>query len=423
VTPSATPKLKSLVALAGLGLLGGVALGRVELVVVASVFVVALLLGCVATPRPDHEVALELSEERCIEGDEIVATAIVSSPVGWSEAELALAIPEGLEQVAPEQPVAFPLMPGAPSEHSLRLRAMRWGAHPLGLVGLRLHGPGRLLEFERVVDARRLVKVFPRFDRISRGLAPIETQMYSGDYVSKASGDGIEFSRVRPFVRGDSVRRVNWRVTSRQSRLHVNLAQPERDTDVVLFLDTFTDTEIPNGTTLDLTVRGAAAIAQHHLKHNDRVGLVSFGGMLRWLTASMGRTHTYRIADFLLDVYATFSFAWKDIELLPQETLPPSAMIIAFSPLVDDRALKALSDINRRGFSVVVINTLIEDDVAASPGPEGELAYRAWRLQREVKREGFRSSGIPVADWGGREGIEVAMAQLPRRDRRLARRK
>ena len=28
----------------------------------------------------------------------------------------------------------------------------------------------------------------------------------------------------------------------------------------------------------------------------------------------MGRTHAYRVADFLLDISSTFSYAWKDIE-------------------------------------------------------------------------------------------------------------
>jgi hypothetical protein len=142
--------------------------------------------------------------------------------------------------------------------------------------------------------------------------------------------------------------------------------------------------------------------------------------MLHWLNASMGRLHRYRIADFVLGVNATFSYAWKDIELLPPGTLPPSAVVIAFSPLVDQRALRALTDIGARGFSLVIINTLSEDEIGPAQNPEGRLSHRVWKLQREMARDEFRSRGIPVVTWSGESGIETVIAEIPRRDRRLS---
>ena len=411
---SATPKLKTYVALAALSFFLALVTGRAELVTVAAPFVAATLLGLVATPPAALDTSLHVSEHRCIEGDVVEATVEVATPEPWPEIEIALRIPAGFVLLEPDQPLVFRHDEAGSSTHAFKLRATRWGSYPLGRFGVRLRGPGRLSQFEQVFDRAIEVRVFPAYERISRTLPPIETQIYSGDYAARAAGDGIEFATVRPFLSGDNVRRVNWRVTSRRGELHVNLAQPERDSDVVLFLDTFTESHLQDWSTLDLTVRGATAITQFHLRHNDRVGLVSFGGMLRWLTASMGRTHAYRVADFLIDVNTTFSFAWKDIELLPHGTLPSGATVIAFSPLVDDRALKALVDINARGFSTAVINTLVEDDVSPSEGPEGSLAYRAWRLQRKVKRDRLRDAGIPVVDWSGHEGIHIPLAQLPR---------
>jgi uncharacterized protein (DUF58 family) len=247
---------------------------------------------------------------------------------------------------------------------------------------------------------------------------PTRTEAFSGDYVSRLTGDGIEFATVRPFATGDTVRRVNWRVTSRRDALHVNLSHPERDTNLILFLDTFADVGLRNESVLDLTVRGATALAQHHLRHNDRVGIVSFGGMLRWLTASMGRSHGLRIADYLLDVNATFSYAWKDIDKLPTKTLPPSALIVAFSPLIDRRALEALTDIAARGFSIVVVNTMAEEEIEAGAGREAELAHRAWRLQRGMTRARLMAVGVPVVTLTRDSGIESALASAPRRARR-----
>jgi uncharacterized protein (DUF58 family) len=430
MTRSATPKLGAYALLAAVALVTGLFLGRVELVVFAVPFITVLVLALLLTEPPVVDVALMLSETRVIEGDELEATVSLTSDRPIEELELGLVQPRGIE--IEESPRCISLTLTALNtlvseeqdaqvhrEEVFRLRTNRWGARKVGVIALRVTGPGRLVSFENVIDAGQSLNVYPASESVSRSVSPSHTQMYSGDYAARLSGDGIEFATVRPFVRGDSIRRVNWRVSSRTQELHVNLAHPERNADVVLFLDTFADIDLRNGTVLDLTVRGAAALAQYHLRHNDRVGLVSFGGMMRWLTASMGRVHAYRIADFVLDVNATFSFAWKDIELLPPGILPPSAVVIAFSPLVDPRAIRALGDIGARGFSLAIINTLSEHEVDPTPTQEGVLSHRLWILQREKVRDEFRSRGIPVVTWTGDTGIEAAVAAIPRRDRRV----
>jgi uncharacterized protein (DUF58 family) len=443
VTRSATPKLRALIAIVALTVVVGLATGRVELVVTAVPPLAVLAWSLATTKPPVISVQFALEMDRAVEGDD-VATHVRAdvTAAGSYELELAVVLPPGWAAVGVTRAHGRPAA-GEVLEHTFHLRAERWGVHSLGVVAVRMTGPARLIAFEEIVERPHRIKVYPAPDKVARSLAPPETQIYSGDYVARSAGDGIEFASVRPFVLGDSVRRVNWRVTSRSQDLHVNLGHPERNADLVLFLDTFTDVEVGDRqtfgdsatesvlnttnvgksagaagrTTLDIAVRGAAALAQHHLEHNDRVGLIGFGGMLHWLTASMGRTHVYRIADFLLGINATLSYAWKDIELLPHGTLPPSALVVALSPLVDMRALRALADISARGFSLVVVNTLPESAIAPSPGPEGELAHRAWRLVRSKLRDELRAAGVPVVTWSGVSGIQTALAEIPRMGR------
>ena len=307
---SVTPKLVTYVLIAGLGLLGGIALGRPELVSLATPVVLSLVLGLARTHLPAITVSVKTDVDRCIEGDVVQAAVTLGSLHPPLEVAVATGISEGLEAEPTTRSATLLLGEGKQQVENVCLVAKRWGLQRVGPIALRVQGPGRLITFEGVVDEARTVKVFPTYESLMRGLPPAQTQMNSGDHVARALGDGIEFATVRPFAYGDSVRRVNWRVTSRTQELHVNLAHPERNSDVVLFLDTFSDAQLARGTTLDLTVRGASAVAHHHLRHHDRVGLVSFGGNARWLTASMGRSHTYRIAEFLLDVNATFSYSW-----------------------------------------------------------------------------------------------------------------
>jgi uncharacterized protein (DUF58 family) len=405
--------LKTYIAASAFTLFGGVVTGQPELIACAAPFVLAIVLGLVATGRPQLDARLNLSETRVIEGDEVIASASLTTS-RRAEVEMGLVVPSGLELHKSPRTVLRATPANRELKQEFRLNSRRWGAYPLGTLALRLYGAGHLVVYETIVRATIGLKVYPQSQRIMRALPPHDTQMFSGDYRSRAAGDGIEFATVRPFTVGDSARRVNWQVTSRSGELHVNLSHPERDSDIVLFLDTFSDAQLAGKTTLDLAVRGASAVAEHHLRHNDRVGLVSFGGSLRWLRASMGRTHTYRIADFLLDVNATFSYAWKNIDLLPQGILPSKATVIAFTPLEDNRILRALADIYERGFTVYVVNVLPEREIAPGDSPEDRVAHRVWLLQREMRKQRLVETGLPVITWAGDTSIEAALAAAPR---------
>ena len=108
-------------------------------------------------------------------------------------------------------------------------------------------------------------------------MAPFETQPFAGNRVARARGEGIEFAETRPYVPGDRPRRVNWRATSVRQTLFVNEQHPERNSDVVIFVDTFAEARREDESTLDLAVRAAATLAEHYLSTRDRVGFVSFG--------------------------------------------------------------------------------------------------------------------------------------------------
>jgi uncharacterized protein (DUF58 family) len=255
------------------------------------------------------------------------------------------------------------------------------------------------------------VRVYPGEAEVRRLLAPRDTQSSSGNEVARVKGDGIEFADIRPFVAGDRIRRINWRASARRGDLWVNEAHPERNTDVILFLDSFAEARLGGRGTLDLAVRAAAAIAGQYLARRDRVGLVGFGGILRWLLPGSGIVQAYRIADALLDTEIVFSYAWKDVEILPRRTLPPQALVLALSPLLDERGVSALLDLRARGYDLAVVD--VSPLPFAPPGPQlDELAHRVWRLQRDALRYRYERAGVAVAEWREGEPLQVAIEEV-----------
>jgi uncharacterized protein (DUF58 family) len=208
------------------------------------------------------------------------------------------------------------------------------------------------------------------------------------------------------------VRHVNWRASARRGELWVNEHHPERNADVVIFLDTFAEARRGGRSTLDPALRAAASLVGRYLRQKDRVGFVSFGGMLNWLLPSTGNRQLYRIVDAMLDTQILLSYAWRDVAVIPRRTLPPQALVVALTPLLDDRAAGALLDLRARGFDLVVIEV---SPSSYLPDPKDELevlADRLWRLRREALRDRFARAGIPVAVWEEDSSLAAALEEV-----------
>ena len=205
------------------------------------------------------------------------------------------------------------------------------------------------------------------------------------------------------------MRQINWRATARRDAFFVTERHPEHTSDVVLLIDTFEEARGSGAGTLDAAVRAAASLARAHLARRDRVALVDFGGTLHWLEPAFGTTQLYRIIDALIASEIVFSYAWRAVESIPPRVLPPGALILAISPLLDDRSIRLITDLRRQGSDVTVIE--VSPLTHASPGSTAAaaVAHRLWRLQRETLRARLQALGIGIAIWEEHEGLGPAL--------------
>jgi uncharacterized protein (DUF58 family) len=402
-----SPKLGAYAGLGAFGLLAALVLGRPELAAIAAPFALIAALGLALAQEPRIAVSVTLDRERVLEGDEVTAEVEIRSRERVEHLEIVLVLPPGLALVEGRNPVLLRLAAGEPRSLELRLRCERWAGYVLGDVALRARDPFGLFTYERRLRERCPLRVYPRPEDLRELLPPLETQVFTGNQVSRAKGEGIEFADLRPFVPGDRVRRINWRASARRGALWVNESHPERNTDVIIFLDTFTEARGEAGPgTLDMAVRAAATLAGRYLQRKDRVGLVSFGGVLAWLLPATGPVQLYRVVESLIDTEITLSYAWKDVDVIPKRTLPPKALIVAVSPLLDERAVGTLLDLRARGFDLAVIE--VSPLPFASPGPSelDGLAHRLWVMKRRALRTSYERVGVPVVEW--RDGTPLA---------------
>ena len=409
---SRSPKLALYATLAAAFFIAALALGRPELAGLGAPFALVLILGLSLPPPPKVAASVHLNRERVLEGDEIEAELSLTASSDC-EAQLALVLPSGIEPLEGPTSFALKLERDRPRRLPIKLICNRWGAYRLGELLVRTGDRARL----RLTDARlpgeAVLRVYPSRERLPSLITPLETQPFAGNRVSRAKAEGIEFADIRPYVRGDRARRLNWRASSRGQTLYVNQQHPERNADVVLFLDSFAEAQRDNSGTLDQAVRAAATLADHYLTVQDRVGVVGFGGIVRWLTPASGTLQSYRIAEALLETEVNFSYVWKRIDVLPARTLTPQALVIALSPLLDERGMYALVDLRRRGFDLAVVDVSPIPFAGSSEGGEPDpQALRLWHLWRETLHLRYQELGVAVTEWTGNESLARVVEEV-----------
>ena len=407
-----TPHGARLVTLAALFLGVGVVGGRVELVALGAA-VAIVLAAAPSEHRAPVDVSIRLSADRCIEGEGVTVVVSLLCAADVPVADVVVALGDGLRVTTGEARAAVALRAGQPRDLALVVVPSRWGVHSIGPVSVTWVPAGRLCAGATVAAAQPL-RVVPVPEPFTASGPHPFMRALAGAHVSRRSGEGVEFAGIRAFAPGDQLRRVNWKVTSRRGQMHVNEQHPERNAEVVLFLDTFTDPG-PRGTSsLDVAVRAGVGIAEHYLTSADRVGVVGFGGVLRWVPAGSGAQQRYRVVEHLLGTQLVATYAWKDLSVVPPHLLPPRALLIALSPLLDERAVGVLGELARRGHGVVVVDT--SPDPLLPPRGTGlaALAQDVWHMEREAMFRRLSDIGVPIVRWLGPGSLDLVLGEVSR---------
>jgi uncharacterized protein (DUF58 family) len=398
-----TPKLVAYTALTGIGLLAAVVLGEIAVIGLAAPFAFALMIGLLSSVPRLPTVTTKVDERRIIEGGRAMITVELSALEPVLQCNVALNLPAGLRAEAPTE-WSLRLYANAPELIEIPVTANLYGHFAIEPVALSIPGRFGLLTRSGAGGRSLELEVGPRAEALRSVARAARVRATAGDRLARHPGEGIEFAEVRPYTAG-SPGRINWRVTARRSAPFVNLHHPERSTDLIILVDTF------SAFLLARQVRAAAGLAAAALAHHDRVGLVGFGGVLRWVAPGMGRVQLERLVAALTATQWHHSYAWKSVETVPSLALPSTGLVIAISPLDDPRMLTALATVRARGIDLAVVET-----IGASPprtlSAAGHLAVRVIELEHIETRKSLSRRGVPVIAWREGESLEAALRSL-----------
>jgi len=244
-----------------------------------------------------------------------------------------------------------------------------------------------------------------------------------GLHRSRRPGEGTELAGVRPFRTGDRLRRINWAVSARTRELHVTSTWSDRDTEVVILLDTGGEIGVSEGidgrsSSLDTGVRAAASIAEHYLRHGDRVRLIDTGNLVRGVRSGSGRGHLRRILDAL--THADRQGRQQDEQQLARRhRIRSDSLVLVLSPLLRQTVLGYVVTLVHSGCTVIAVDTLPPDvasviDLNDHDARTWPLAWRLRLLERRRELDRLGDLGVPTVPWRGAGTLDEVLRDASR---------
>jgi uncharacterized protein (DUF58 family) len=390
---------------------------REDFLLLATPLMISMTVALSRRPRGTSRVSLQAPKASLLEDQVVDVRVRVDSDEGIDLVCVRLDSTRWLEPVLGRPERVTSVQPGGAGEVVVRLRSIRWGRQTAGPAVVDLVGAHGLLRSGPLVSGTAQTSTLPLRDVFEATDAVPRAAGMVGLHRSRRPGEGTDIAGVRPFVPGDKLRRINWPVSLRAGELHVTATMSDRDTDVILVLDTHFDLGISGGvdgssSSLDMTVRAAASIAEHYLRHGDRVGLIDITQAVRQVRPAAGRSHLIKLLDVLLDVAPAGRGGIGATMALT--SISGGALVLVLSPLVGDNALNRIAAIARSGHTVLVIDTLPEDAQPPRRSEWTEVAYRVWHIERSADIGRLGELGIPVVPWRGAGSLDEVLRDLSR---------
>lgn len=394
-----SPLTRGIVTCAAVALAVAVIGGYWQLVAFAAPLVGVLVSIGWQRDVPKVHVHAEPGAQRCFESEETRLSV-------WAVAETAdLAVDLSLEAVDGMRFEAVETV--SRLRQTVAVAADKWGRYPV-LARVNVLARGGLVLGTGVADAAN-VFVFPLAPPQSTAIPRTELLDRLGTHLTRHIGPGVEYADVRRYVPGDQLRTVNWPVSARRGSLHVTERLTDRAADVVVLIDGYPQPPGPATEATDRIARGAAQVVQSALRSGDRAGVVALGGRRpRWLGADIGRRQFYRILDAVLA--AGDGFETTPGTLAPRAAVPPGAIVIAFSTMLDTEFALALIDLRKRGHTVIAVDVL---EGAPFEQERDRLVARMWSLQRSFMYRDMGTIGVDVVSWRGDATLDQAMQLVP----------
>lgn len=302
-----------------------------------------------------------------------------------------------------------------PADHkgsiSYRIKPAKRGDFTFNATDSRVSNRFCLWQHHQRLGTPDEVRVFPNF-AAQRQYSLLGASQLSqfGIQRKQQHGGGNDFHQLREFRDGDPLRAIDWKATARSRKLIAREYQQEQDQQIVVLLDcgrrmSHADAGLSH---LDETLNSVMLLAHLAIKQGDAVGLMTFGGIERWLPPAKGNRASRSMLNRLYDLYPTRSASdYRAAASQLMTRLSRRAMVIIVTNTRNeesDEMIAAITLLKKR--HLVVVADLREsaiDHINASKISTLEhaltwLGASNYRIHRRNFHESLRGHGAMILD-------------------------
>jgi len=416
-----TAALRRSTAVSALAVCFAVVVGQPVVIVLAAPLLVCTVFGLVHRPRSVPRVRSSLDHGTLHEGQGTVSRLVLEDAAG-AEHVVRSAGHAAYTALHPAGGLQGGLLRDGEEPAPIEVSPRRWGRRTLGDEKVALTSRWNGFRWGPVTLRGELLTVLPgRAPFDSRAEVPQPLGLV-GAHRSRRTGEGSEFSGIRPFQAGDRLRRINWRVSLRTESLHVVSTRSEEDSAVLVVVDALAEHGASGGidgtpSSLDVGVRAAAALAEHYVRRGDRVGLRVLGAGGASLSCVAGQRQLRRIQGTLARVRPGEPRDLAADRIRFGATT--GTVVIVLSPMLHEVAVTATVGLAGSGLPVIVVDALPEGAApAVARDVDPTIAALAWRMRLTDRHALFARLariGCPVVPWRGPGTLDEVLHRLARR--------
>ena len=383
----------------GVVLAGAVAVGY-------ATYARAGLLGVV-----DLSVSRSVSATSPDAGDDVAVTVTVTNEGGFCpDLRIVDGVPEALAVTEGVPRRAVALRGGESVTFSYTVRA-RQGTHEFGPTQVIARSLSNSTEQELLVDSETTITALAPLRPVQEPV-PLRRQptQYAGRAPTDSGGEGLAFHTIREYEPGDSMARIDWNRRARTGELTTLEFRRERATRVVLLVDARSSARVGHDPlamdAIERSIEAAQRVFPALLAKGHQVGIAAFGPQECFLAPDTGRSHRQRGRDLLATDPAFRAGSGPDqkrriwVRQL-RKRLPGNTQLVLFSPLLDERTVRVVRELEAYGYPV----TVISPDPTATETP----GQRLTRARRRLLVTDLRQTGVPVLDWAPGTPLEETL--------------
>ena len=219
-----------------------------------------------------------------------------------------------------------------------------------------------------------------------------------GMHRSPHVGFALDFAQHRPYVPGDDIKRIDWRVYAKADRYFIKQYEVSTNLRCHVVLDASGSMAYRGQSDAIDKFRYAqfvaACLSYLVLHQQDSAGLVTFDTKVRdFLPAKSNPTHLMRILRTLDETKPENESGVAPLLHEIADRIPRRGMVIVVSDLFDnaDAIVNALHHLRHRRHEVLLLQVMADDELT--------FPFRKWSLFENLERAGHRIRLDPAVTW------------------------